>query len=152
MAASIRTLETASQIFIKHKNPKDRISFVRFDDSLALELPLTQSSEKILNTLTFNGLKEFGGATALYAGADMGLYTLSDQNRNKEMILFTDGYENSSLVYDSLFATSGQEFAQNAIQNSTRVSAVCYGSSVNTEILQKICNMTGGMLYSIENP
>lgn len=76
MCNAIDQLEKAVKTFIEKKHDADRISMVRFDDSLALECPLLRDKKEILDKVKFDELTYFGGWTALYAGADMGLNTV----------------------------------------------------------------------------
>jgi outer membrane protein OmpA-like peptidoglycan-associated protein/Mg-chelatase subunit ChlD len=149
MGATIGKLEEACEIFIKNKDDKDRLSFVRFDSRLSLELPLTQSKKEILDSIKFEGLKHFGGSTALYAASDMGMQTLNDSTRNKVMVLFTDGYENSSFNYFKQYAYSAQQLAVEAFHNNIRMHIISYGPSVNNELLQYLSVVSGGMFYHI---
>jgi len=149
MQGSIRTLEKACKQFVKNKNPDDRLSIVRFSDSLAVEIPLTKDADEILKTVEFKGLKDFGGGTALYAGADEGLITLKNSNRNKQQILFTDGYENASFAYFMTRKFTAQGLARKAFKAKTRINIVTIGNGINEPLLNYLAIVTGGNYYNI---
>ncbi|PLX10086.1 MAG: hypothetical protein C0594_05350, partial [Marinilabiliales bacterium] len=94
MGEYVKKMERATKLFIKKKHENDRISLVRFSDKLKREVPLYADKKILLDSIKFRG--NYGGGTALYAGADEGLVTLEESNNDKMQLLFTDGFENSS--------------------------------------------------------
>lgn len=149
MSGEINLLEKALKEFILNKHNADRISLVRFDDSLALECPLLGNKDELWGKIKFNGLKYFGGLTALYAAADEGLRTFLHAPFQKQLILFTDGYENSSFQYFGYRATTAQQIALKAFQNNIRIHVLTFGSSVNEPVLRALTEITGGNFYNI---
>lgn len=149
MLGSIDRLEEACKFFIDHKNKNDRLSIVRFDDELVCETPLTADKKNIYDSISFNGLKDFGGSTALYAAADEGLFTLRNSRRNKQQILFTDGFENSSFYYWQSRAFTAQMLAKRAKMINTRINIAAFGPCLNKPLLKYLSMITGGNYYQI---
>ena len=149
MYGSIDRLEEACNFFIDNKNKSDRLSIVRFDNKLACETPLTADKKSIYDSLSFNGLSGFGGSTALYAAADEGLFTLRNSRRNKQQILFTDGFENSSFYYWQTRAFTAQMLAKRAKMINTRINIAAFGPCLNKPLLKYLSMLTGGNYYQI---
>jgi len=152
MSSSISVLETAAKSFIGNKRENDRISMVRFDESVVPEIELTKDKNEILNTVIFNGLLNFGGTTALYAAMSDGIESLkNNDNRTKEMIVFTDGYENSSMFYMGSKAVTAQELAKLANENNIRINIISFGNCVNANLLDALAGYTGGNYYPVSD-
>lgn len=150
MTGTINDLESATKSFISNKRDNDRISLVRFDSKVVPEIGLTQNKQIILNSINFDGLKNFGGSTALYAGMSDGLTSLKgDPKRTKEMIVFTDGFENSSMFYYGQKAVTAQELAKLANQDNVRINIISFGECVNSKLLEALAGYTGGNYYPV---
>ncbi|MBU0763451.1 MAG: OmpA family protein [Bacteroidetes bacterium] len=147
MAGTIGFLEAAVIKFIENKNDEDRISIVKFSDVLMPEVPLIQGRQQLL--ATYKQGEGFGGGTALYAGAHEGLLTLQKSGKNKKQVLFTDGYENSSMTYFGKRAVSGQELAEVAVGQGTKTDVVSFGDYVNEDLLMNLAFITGGNYYHL---
>jgi outer membrane protein OmpA-like peptidoglycan-associated protein len=146
---SIESLEKACKSFIQHKNPKDRISIVKFDDSLAVVSPLEKDINVLLKNVKFEGLRDFGRSTALYAAGDIGLSSLDSSTNNKMIILFTDGYENSSFIYYMTRAFTAQQLAMGARKSGTKINVVSFGGNTNEVVLSFLAIVGSGKLYNI---
>lgn len=150
MQNAIGDLETSAKSFIDNKLDGDRISLVRFDGNVVQEIGLTKDKSAILNTVKFNGLDKFGGSTALYAAMSDGITSLEENpNAKNEMLLFTDGCENSSMFYLGKKAVTAQEVADFANDKSVRINIISFGEGVNTKLLEVLSSYTGGNYYPV---
>jgi outer membrane protein OmpA-like peptidoglycan-associated protein len=144
--------EIALRTLISEKHPEDQLSMVRFDDKIVQEIPLEINEEKILKKVKFAGLSNFGGSTALYAGADAGLKTLDTTNLQKMLILLTDGYENSSFGYKGKYAHTARLVVEHARQKGIKIHTIALGSGTNVDLLEKLSMLTDGYAYYVGNP
>lgn len=152
MASDIGYLERSMDKFIKLTNEKDRISIVKFDDKLDSILPLTDNKKEIYSKYAFKGLTDMGGATALYAGTDLGFRQFdSTDARFKRMILFTDGNENSSFQYADNYAVTANAVISKARQSNIPMFIISYGSGTNLSLLDEMASLSGGKHYNIRN-
>ncbi len=152
MSGTISELDEAVQIFIDNKYSKDKISIVKFDDSLATISPLELDKSKIYDNYKPVGLDDFGGGTALYAGCDEGIYSLDSANNNKIIILFTDGNENSSFSHREKHAFTATQVALHARKEKAKIITVSYGRGTNQELLDNLAYATDGESYNINKP
>ncbi len=151
MLEPINTLEHAAKSFISNKFEHDNLSIVKFDDRIKVVSNLT-TDKSALNTRYYRkGLSGFGGGTALYAAVGEGLYTIKDSEQPKEIIIFTDGYENSSLFVKNAKATSALQIAKYAIDNSVKISCIAFGDNVNRPLLEVLSAYTGGKYFEINS-
>ncbi len=152
MSSDIVYLERSMDKFIKLTNDKDRISVVKFDDKLDSILPLTDNKKEVYNKYAFKGLTDMGGATALYAGTDLGFRQFdSVDSRFKRLILFTDGNENSSYQYADNYAVTANAVISKARKNNIPMFIISYGSGTNMSLLDEMASLSGGKHYNIRN-
>ncbi|MBN1186344.1 MAG: OmpA family protein [Bacteroidales bacterium] len=149
MCGEIEMLQKGSKVFMKNKFPKDRISVVKFDNNVVTMTPLEFDFTKAIERAQFNGLDSFGGLTALYAGADQGIINLNNAKNEKVLILFTDGFENSSFQYFGKLSISASQVANKLRARGIRLFIISYGSNVNQELLSRMALLSGGKHYNI---
>lgn len=149
MLEPINTLEFAAKSFINNKFDDDKINIIKFDDHI--ETVSTLTADKAILNYRYNpkGLQSFGGGTALYAAIGEGLYTLHKPYHQKELVVFTDGYENSSLFVDSAKAFSALQIAEYAKKNNIKISCISFGENVNQPLLEALASYTGGKYFDI---
>jgi len=152
MSENINNLDLFTKKMIENKYPNDRLAIARFDDSIGIESPLVKEKETLLKNVKFFGLGPYGKNTALYAAADAGISLLDSSKNNREEILFTDGAENSSLLYLGKRATTAMDLLEKARETKTRINVVSFGEGTNRFILENIANITDGKCYEINNP
>lgn len=123
---------------------RDRWGLIKFDNRVESTLTLDQDSA--IDTSYLQGLRGFGGSTALRDALVTGIYNLSSQDPSRERILvaFTDGYENSS------FTNSWDDVIRQATQNQVKIFVVGYGS-VEERVLRYLAHETGGTFYHLQN-
>ncbi len=146
---AIDSLETAVKRFINNKNANDAISITKFSDTIKVVVPLQKSKTAILKTANFNGLEYLEGNTALYAGTDMAISTLQGSKNQKIVILFADGNENASFIYHQHRAITAMQLIKKARDNNVKLFIIAYGDEVNNPLFEKIAQLTGGTVYSI---
>ncbi len=152
MYGCIGRLEKACVLYAKKKRIIDSVAIVKFDNDLSLELPLTNEEKQIQEAIFRKRLNSFGGSTALYAAIDEGLISLETTPKNKQMVLFTDGFENSSLLHFGKRAVFAQQVAKKAKKNKVKINVVTLGKNVNEPLLKFLSVITGGNYYNIVKP
>ncbi len=149
MFSEIDELQEAAREFISNKYSSDRVSVVKFDHFIQKMNDLDFDSKSILHSANFYGLNNFGGSTALYAGMDEGVISLANARENKMLIVFTDGYENSSFYYFGKRAFNPREIAAKVRAMGIKLFVVSYGSAVNHKLLDKLASLSGGKHYNL---
>ncbi len=152
MYGTIDSLEKAVKTFIKNKNKSDKVSLTGFDHNLLQISDLEHNKDSLLFKISPNIMDSLGGCTALYAGSDFAMQSIKSSPNNKILILFTDGMENSSLLYYEKYAFSATTLAKKAKRNKTKVHVVGFGSGVNNRVLRKLAYTTGGNFYKLHFP
>jgi outer membrane protein OmpA-like peptidoglycan-associated protein/Mg-chelatase subunit ChlD len=126
------------------KSSKDAFSLIKFDTKVQREVPFSTSGPELKEKIKVEGLKGYGGGTALIDGINDGLEMLKENTmfNNKALIVLTDGYENSS-------KNSANTVFKKAIDNNIAVFTIGLGASVDIEFLRSIANGTNGGYYWI---
>ncbi|MDD2634853.1 MAG: VWA domain-containing protein [Bacteroidales bacterium] len=151
MEEPINTLERAAKSFINNKYDQDKLGIIKFDDNIQLLKELTKDKKSLNRYYKARGLDGFGGGTALYAAIGEGLYILDSASQNKEIIVFTDGYENSSFFVKDAKAISALEIAEKAKKNNIKISCISFGQNVNKALLEVLASYTGGKYFGIQS-
>jgi len=152
MSSYFSKMDKVTRNFISKKHTEDRLGIVRFDDSVGVESPLKKNSSELLASINFNGGSDYCGSTALYAAADAGMQLLSDSLRSRQLILMTDGYENSSMFYWGTYFTFASEVINEARKKHISITTIDFGGSANTPLLEALADMSGGNNYQLKNP
>lgn len=76
----------------------DNYEIIQFDNRIKKAVSLTNDLSKVDNLRSF---EELGGATAFYTAAIYAIDEISNSDKNKVAILFTDGKDNASLFANS---------------------------------------------------
>jgi len=150
MYSNINLLEASTKYFIKEKYPEDNYSIIKYDHNLTDPCPLINDIDEIIKNANFKGLDILGGATALYAGIDKGLESLNNAANKKVVMLFTDGYENSSLAYIGQYAATINE-AIDVVRNEDAKLIIIGLGWVNVRLLQELAYYTNGTFYYVQN-
>lgn len=152
MSSDVGYLERSMNKFIKLVNDKDRISIVKFDETLDNLFSLTDDKTEIYNKYQFKGLNDMGGSTALYAGTDLGFRQFdSVDSRIKRLILFTDGNENASYSYRNQYAVTANAVIAKARNLNIPMYIISFGSGTNIDLLDEMASLSGGKHYNIRN-
>lgn len=132
---------------INGKNEGDEISIFKFDNHVEL---VATSKDKVVLTKTVRpkqGLLNFGSATALQDAFKEGINVLTKSTiKNKQLVIITDGIENSSVK-----ALNFEELIDSAKKNNIIVHTIGFGEWVNDEYLTKISTASGGSFQHVYN-
>ncbi len=141
MAGVIETVQKAARHFLELKRPYDQMAVVKFDNKSVVEVPLSADRKAILAQYRQQGLEGFGFYTALYDAIMDAMRLIADlpEQYTKILVLFTDGYDNSSQVTDS-------EIFQFATAHKIRIFPIGFGYT-NDRFLQNLAAYTGGKYY-----
>ncbi|OQA02282.1 MAG: Peptidoglycan-associated lipoprotein precursor [Bacteroidetes bacterium ADurb.Bin408] len=150
MSSCYNKLDKATKNFISKKHNEDRLAIVRFDDSIGVESPLKKNANDILSNILFNDGKGYQGSTALYVAADAGMQLLEDTMRSRQLLLMTDGFENSSMFYWGTYYTFATEVIKEACKKKVSITTIDFGGSANTPLLQAFADMSGGNNYQLD--
>jgi outer membrane protein OmpA-like peptidoglycan-associated protein len=141
--ASIMQAQLDSALALKHV--EDEISIIKFDNFVSQ--PTTSKDLNIIRNQVrpTYGLSNFGRATAIQDALHMALETLaSSKIKDKQIILITDGCENSSS-----FATNVDSLLQHAKKLKIAINTIGFGQYVDENYLRNISNQTGGYYDNI---
>ncbi|NJL12276.1 MAG: VWA domain-containing protein [Microscillaceae bacterium] len=150
MTGAILQLEKNIRRFINQKDALDRYSIIKFDDELKTVSRMEISENKLLD-LPWNGLKGFGGATALYAGIDEALesFVQDSTERQKIMFVFTDGAENSSFQHFETRLYTPLDVVRKARKLGIKVFPISFGEGTNQAVLEAVGRLTDGRSFNI---
>lgn len=151
MSGSFKQLDEATREFLKKKHQADRLGIVRFDDSIGVESPLTRNVSELELKIPFNKGRDYGGSTALYAAADAGMRLLNDSMRDRQLVLMTDGYENSSMYYWGHYFTFATEVMLRARRDLVTINTINFKGQANTPLLEAFADMSGGRSYQVDH-
>jgi VWFA-related protein len=146
MRSNLKMLEDAAVGFIRLKRPQDRIAVVKFDQRPQLVVRATSSESELVAGFGKQGLKGYGGYTAVYSAAKLGGDQVADapQDHPRALVIFTDGEDNASDI------TSSDLFQFNR-QHDIPIFVIAMGA-VNYEALSDIANYTAGRFYQTYTP
>lgn len=139
-----KVLQSAAESYIKTKAPNDANGIVKFDHNVLVECGLTKNKDELLSKIQKNGLRNYGGYTAILDAIDKANTMLASATnyKRKSILLLTDGCENSSLI-------SGNAMLKNAIGNDVNVYTIGFGQNVDEDYLKGISAITEGTFYHI---
>lgn len=127
--------------FINHKRKEDALAIVKFDHHVQLEVPLLTDINNIQSQFQQNGLWGYNGGTAILDGISNSIDELVRHKKyenRRHVVIFTDGYENSSSI-------SKSQVVDKAIENGVIVHTIGFGGNIDRQFLQDIAWRTGGM-------
>ena len=146
----VDSMHKAVRSFVNYKYKKDQISIVKFDHFIRKMNSFDTNKQLILDSANLNGLKNFSGATALYAGLDESIINLGEKDKNKVALLFTDGYENSSFYYMGKRAFTARHVAKKIYHEDIKLFIISFGNYVNKQVLNQLASLSGGKHYNIK--
>ncbi len=137
-------LQNAVSLALKESETKNKISLIKFDSEISFEGKSIDSAEiqKVLYRKI--GMEGFGGSTSIYDALNVSLDSLKiDTSYRPLVILFSDGYENSSKVQDI------DGIVSKAKSLNVPVFTIAYGGGADEDLLRGIANETNGLFFSI---
>lgn len=137
-------IQRAAKEFIENKMHDDAVSILKYDDGILVSGEISTNSERLLENHRINGLKDFGGGTALLDATNIGIKQLVNKKGydSRSVILFTDGCENSSLASEATVI-------KNAIQTTTNIHTIGFGNGIDNTYLKSLAGYTGGSYFRI---
>ena len=139
-------VQDAFESLIKRKRAEDAVTIVKYDNKTITEVPLTNSSEEAMKLFQKNKLDGFGGMTAISNGIQAGILELGKApiNSNKSVVIFTDGWDNSSTIgKDSVI--------RYARQANTQIYAIDFGENINSGYMKTFSDSANGYYHHIYN-
>ncbi len=146
----IRNLENSVRKFFNFIKDEDNASVVKYDHRLHIESPLLPKKAAYSNYI-FDQLNRFGYATALIAASSLGINTINESDKNRIVILFTDGLENSSYISSFVLSDLKLAFKPSSLifqarEMKTKIYTIGFGN-VDEDMLKKIALLTDGKYY-----
>lgn len=134
------TVKLTAIDLIRHLQPRDIFSLVKFNDRAELLIPAGSRSE-IKSTEMKIQLLQAGGGTEIFKGLEMGFSQVSQflsKDRVNHIILITDGRTYGDEV-------SCEKLADQSTAMGIGISALGIGSQWNDKFLDRITSKTGGI-------
>ncbi len=137
-------VQNAIDEVISNKKDEDLISLIKYDHKVEVTQILTKEKDSLLTYNPKIGLKEFGGGTAIADGIVGGIEELSKAPKDyrKVVVIFTDGFENSSKVKDSVAISK-------ALSSNVLICAVDFGNNIDVNYMKRIADQSMGMYKHI---
>ncbi|MDW8288481.1 MAG: OmpA family protein, partial [Flammeovirgaceae bacterium] len=137
-------LQQGVEALLRNKRPLDSIALIRYDNRAEVFSDLTHHLSNLLSKNPINGLRGFGGGTALLDATHAGIMTLAkDASKKKRLlVLFTDGMENSSWL-------TKEEVIQDALRYGVSIHTVGFGEQIDETLLRLLAEATQGTYYRI---
>lgn len=122
---------------------EDYVSIIKFTSKIKVEVPLTNDSAHYKNQFLVDGLRGYGGGTAIYDGVMAALDELSKapSHCKKTIVVFSDGGDNSS-------KTRLQVAIRTARAQGAKIHSVAYGIT-DERPMQALASFTTGRMYRI---
>ena len=140
-----RAEEIQSAVFsvIDLKRSEDAFSIIKFDSRVNEVLSLTDDKNLLKSKMPIIGLSGYGGSTALNDGIIEGIESLKNSdNERKGLIVFTDGYDNSS-------NNNIDDVIEMALDNDVSIFTIGFGAYIDESTLKFISQRTGGAFYRL---
>ena len=137
------SLQHGAWRLIQDKRPQDAYMLIKYDNHVKLEVGLTKDKALFYRKLNNVGLTGFGGGTALVDAAYLAVLKLANAPYKKKVVmLFTDGYENSSVH-------NKKQLLDLAKKYNVEIYTIGFGNEINTDFLEELAYQTGGSFYHI---
>jgi flagellar motor protein MotB len=137
-------LQDAVSMALKESETKNKISLIKFDSEISFEGKSKDSAEMQKILYQKIGMEGFGGATSIYDALNMSLDSLKGDTAYRPLvILFSDGYENSSKVQDI------KGVVAKAKTMNVPVFTIAFGGGADEQLLRGIANETNGLFFLI---
>ena len=140
MGDRIYGLQNAAVKFIEKMHKNDKLSVIKFDNRVNVEVPLGDKAS-CLALFQKTGLKGYGGYTALYQAAHEGIEQIknADSAQLRVLVIFTDGEDNASRISD-------EQLYHEAKDNNIHIFTIGFGF-INDLILRNLAAKCGGKYY-----
>jgi len=154
MANKISSAREGVIEFFKSSNPEDEFFFVSFNERAELESAFTSSLEDLQTHIM---LTAFGGRTALLDAICFGLSQMRDvRNSRRALLILSDGGDNHSRYNESevkrLVKEADTQLYAIGIFDPLQYRSRTLEELNGPSLLAEITEITGGRLFTIENP
>ena len=145
MVGNVYDLDNAVENMISmwSKSQKDNISIVKWDHRVKTIVPPTKNIVTVRTDMQYSN-NNFYGYTALYLGALEAMKNISKLPEKKILLLFTDGYDNSS---GNIKAADVIDFARKNYITIFTIGLADNPYAVDESVLKKLAEGTGGKYY-----
>ncbi|MBC7861751.1 MAG: OmpA family protein [Bacteroidia bacterium] len=142
-------LENGIENFINKKRKEDYLGILKYDDKIKMQTEPDSVKKNLHHKLRKTSFSKMGNGTSILDAMDEAILSLSKVKgiKNKSIILFTDGLDNSSTL-------SKKEIISNALKYNIKINTIGFADWVDEEFLKSISQSTGGSytrLYGTEN-
>jgi outer membrane protein OmpA-like peptidoglycan-associated protein/uncharacterized protein YegL len=137
-------LQDAVSRAFQESESKNKVSVIKFDSQISFEGKSSDSAE--IQKIIYNkiGMDGFGGSTSIYDALDLAIDSLkADPTYRPLIVLFSDGYENSSRVRDLV------GIVNKAKSNNIPVFTIAFGNGADVNLLKGIADETNGVFFMI---
>jgi Mg-chelatase subunit ChlD len=137
-------VQNAAEQLINRKKPQDAFALVKYDSHIGVESTVSREADELRSRLQKNGLAGYGQMTAILDGIAAGISQVASVPgiRQKAVIIFTDGQDNSSTI-------SADSVITLARRTGTIINAIDFGYGVNGDLLKSVAAATGGIYQQI---
>ena len=135
-------LQDALTSVLKQSNKANKVSIIKFDDIVSFE-GKSNDNYTIQNLITNKrGMDGFGGSTSIFDALDMAIDSAkSEKNYRNIIILFSDGYENSSVNQNII----------NIVEKSKKLDipifTIAFGNGADNVLLKSIADESNGFFF-----
>lgn len=149
MWGNIPALELAVKKMIEQKASEDEVTITKFDDNLVNKISNERDTLQIMKQMRKED--NLGGCTALFAGANESMRNIKTDKKRKTMLLFTDGWDNSSMMYEGTHATRAIDLVKKARALGFKIYPVSFGRGVNAKVMSAIGVLTDAKPYFLKD-
>jgi Mg-chelatase subunit ChlD len=137
-------VQNAADQLISRKKPQDALALVKYDSHIGIESTVSRDADELRSRLQKTGLAGYGQMTAILDGIAAGISQVAGVPgiRQKAVIIFTDGQDNSSTI-------SADSVITLARRTGTIINAIDFGYGVNADLLRNVAAATGGIYQQI---
>lgn len=135
-------LQDALTSVLKQSNNKNKVSIIKFDDLVSFE-GKSNDNTVIQNLITQKrGMDGFGGATSIFDALDVAIDSAkSEKNYRNIIILFSDGYENSSVNQNII------SIVEKSKKLDIPIFTIAFGEGADNVLLKSIADESNGIFF-----
>lgn len=135
-------LQDALSSVLKQSNKENKVSIIKFDDLVSFE-GKSNSNSTVLNLLTQKrGMDGFGGSTSIFDALDVAIDSAKTEKSYRNIIiLFSDGYENSSVNQNII------SIVEKSKKLDIPIFTIAFGDGADKELLKSIADESNGLFF-----
>lgn len=138
------TVQDAVESLVNSKQNSDVIVLIKYDDKIKIESPASSDSKTLMKTFIKDSLARFGGMTAINDALLAGINELKNLTPDyaKTIIVFTDGWDNSSVAKKEDIIALAKSF-------NISINSVDFGDNINKNYMKQFSDSTSGIYHHI---